>query len=118
MAIRAKDIYDGRKKSRFHVGVTITVILALIVVAILIFYGLRKCAVYDENGNATIVMPWSQKPVTATPAASPTASAEPNPTESPAESTQPDPTETPVEGTAPSSTESTMEPTSQNATVS
>lgn len=74
MAIRAKDIYEGRRKSRSHIGVIITVILALIVAAILIFYGLKKYAVYDENGNATIVLPWSQKADTASPSPSPVTS--------------------------------------------
>ena len=83
MAIRAKDIYEGRKKSRSHIGVIITVILALIVAALLIFYGLKKYAVYDENGNATIVMPWSQKADTASPTVSPIESPEVSPSSSP-----------------------------------
>ena len=83
MAIRAKDIYEGRKKSRSHIGVIITVILALIVAALLIFYGLKKYAVYDENGNATIVMPWSQKADTASPKVSPIESPEVSPSSSP-----------------------------------
>ena len=83
MAIRAKDIYEGRKKSRSHIGVIITVILALIVAALLIFYGLKKYAVYDENGNATIVMPWSQKADTASPTVSPSESPEVSPSSSP-----------------------------------
>ncbi|MGI5985716.1 MAG: hypothetical protein GXY01_02985 [Clostridiales bacterium] len=65
MAIRAKDIYQGRKKSRFHTGLIITIILALIAAAILIFYGLRRYAVYDEHGNATLILPFSQKTETA-----------------------------------------------------
>ena len=96
MAIRAKDIYDGRKKSRFHFGITITVILAVIVAAILIFYWLRGYAVYDENGNATIVMPWSQKAATESPAVSPAES----PMASPPESTTDSSTENPTEITA------------------
>jgi len=94
MAIRAKDIYEGRKKSRAHIGVIITVILALVVAAILIFYGLKKYAVYDESGNATIVMPWSQKADTASPSSSPIVS----PSESPTASPSSDP------GTSPSAT--------------
>ena len=83
MAIRARDIYEGRKKNRVHAGVIFTVVLALIIAAILIFYGLRKYAVYDENGNATIILPWSQKTETDSPAASPADSVTPRPTESP-----------------------------------
>ena len=51
MAIRAKDIYQGRKKSRSHTGLIISIILAVLVVAVLIFYGLRNYCVYDENGK-------------------------------------------------------------------
>ena len=89
MAIRARDIYEGRKKSRGHIGVIITVILVLLTIAVLIFYGLREYAVYDENGNATIVFPWSQKgeaeapaaSSAASPSAAPTGSAEPSQSE-------------------------------------
>ncbi len=109
MAIRAKDIYDGRKKSRFHTGVIITVILFLIVAAILIFYGLRSYCVYDENGNATIVLPWSQKAATESPAASPAVSPVASPSESPAESAAPSPSESPAESTTPSPPESPTE---------
>ena len=83
MAFKAKDIYQGRKKAHSRAGVIITVILALFVVAVLLFYGLRHYAVYDESGNATIVLPWSNKgqtgDVTQSPSASPTESAEPSP---------------------------------------
>lgn len=92
MAIKAKDIYDGRKKSRFRGGAIITVILALIVAAILIFYGLRQYAVYDENGNATLILPFSQKETSEIPEESQT----PNPSESPESS----PSESPVESPA------------------
>ena len=99
MAIRAKDIYDGRKKSRGHVGLIIALILAVFVVAILIFYGLREYAVYDENGNATIVLPWSQKADAEVPTTSPNV----DPTASPAASETPSPSENPT--TNPSPTE-------------
>lgn len=105
MAIRAKDIYQGRKKSRSHAGVIVAVILALIVGAILLFYGLREYAVYDENGNATIVLPWSNKQADDTaessapsPSISPSASPSESPSPSPSESPQSSPsTETPPE---------------------
>lgn len=98
MAIRAKDIYEGRKKSRGHVGVIITVILALVVAAILIFYGLREYAVYDENGNATIVLPWSQKAEDETPNESPAVS----PSAAPTESAAPSPSESAADNPSPS----------------
>ena len=101
MAIRAKDIYDGRKKSRFHLGITITVILAVVVAVVLVFYWLRGYAVYDENGNATIVMPWSQKVATESPAAS----SDENPAESQPEST----TDNQPENTTESQPESTTD---------
>lgn len=95
MAIKAKDIYQGRKKSHSRAGVIITVILALIVAAVLLFYGLRHYAVYDEGGNATIVLPWFNKEqigdVTESPSASPDESVEPSPSESPAAGSSPSP---------------------------
>lgn len=86
MAIRAKDIYEGRKKSRFHLGVIITVLLALIVAAVLLFYGVRQYAVYDDSGNATIVWPWAKDEATPDTSASPSQSAQPSPSTSPRQS--------------------------------
>lgn len=60
-AIRARDIYQGRKKARFRGGIAALIILGLILLAVLLFYGLRSYAVYDEAGNARIVLPFSQK---------------------------------------------------------
>lgn len=60
-AIRAKDIYQGRKKARFRGGIVAAIILGILALAILLFYGLRSYAVYDEAGNARIVLPFSQK---------------------------------------------------------
>jgi len=85
MAIKAKDIYQGRKKTHSRAGVIITVILALIVAAVLLFYGLRHYAVYDESGNATIVLPWFHKEqaddATQSPSVSPEESTEPSPSD-------------------------------------
>jgi hypothetical protein len=61
MAIRPKDIYRGGKKSRARAGAVILVILAVLTAAVLLFYWLRQYAVYDENGNATLIPPFSQK---------------------------------------------------------
>ncbi len=83
MAIRAKDIYQGRKKSRSHIGVIITAILAVFVVAVLIFYGLRSCCVYDENGNATLVLPFSKQAQTENVTQSPAESQPESPSASP-----------------------------------
>lgn len=89
MAIRPKDIYQGRKKSRWRAGVIIAIVLVLIVGTILLFYGLRQYAVYNENGEATIVFPWSHNGADDTaespsesPSLSPSASPSPNPVES------------------------------------
>ncbi len=60
-AIRARDIYQGRKKTRFRGGIAAAIILGILLLAILVFYGLRSYAVYDEAGNARIVLPFSQK---------------------------------------------------------
>ncbi|MBP8639749.1 MAG: hypothetical protein KBI01_02440 [Oscillospiraceae bacterium] len=91
MAIRAKDIYEGRKKSRGHVGVIVAVILTLIAVVVFAFYGLREYAVYDENGNATIVLPWSKKVETTVPTESTAVSPSIAPTESSEDTITPNP---------------------------
>ncbi|MGI5977887.1 MAG: hypothetical protein ACOX66_00105 [Oscillospiraceae bacterium] len=60
MAIRAKDIYQGRKKRGSRAGKIVLVVLAVLAVLIGVFYALRACCVYDEDGNATIVLPFSE----------------------------------------------------------
>ena len=60
MAIKPKDIYHGRKKSRSPAGVVMIVFVLLLAVAVALFYGLRQLAVYDEDGNATIILPWDR----------------------------------------------------------
>ena len=108
MAFRAKDIYQGRKKSHSRAGVVIFAVLAIFVVAVLIFYGLRHYAVYDESGNATIVLPFSHKseqsasPSASPDEASPSASPEPSPSASPAQSLTPSPSASPAESVEPS----------------
>lgn len=58
MAIKPKDIYKGRKKTR-KAGRTIAIVIVLLIVAaISLFFGLRHYAVYDESGNAKIVLPF------------------------------------------------------------
>ena len=61
MAIRSRDIYEGRKKKRSRKGIIAAVALAVLVGAVLLFYGLRSLCVYDEAGNARIVWPFSQE---------------------------------------------------------
>ena len=98
MAIRAKDIYHGGKKSRSRAGVIIFIVLAVLIALILVFYGLRQFAVYDENGNATIILPFTHKAEaspqaseapSASPSASPGASQSTSPSASPETSTEP-----------------------------
>lgn len=61
MAIKPKDVYKGRQKShRTAKLITLTVVL-LLALLIGMFFWLRQYAVYDKEGNATIVMPWSEK---------------------------------------------------------
>ena len=59
MAIRQKDIYKGRKNSNRAGRVIGWTIAILLVLAIVLFFVLRQFAVYDDDGNATIVLPFS-----------------------------------------------------------
>ncbi len=104
MAIRAKDIYQGRKKSRSRVGVIIAIVLVVLIAAILIFYGLRDYAVYDESGNATIVLPFFHKAETESPVPSADESPTASPSESPTGSATPSTSESPEVSPTPSET--------------
>lgn len=88
MAIRPKDIYEGTKKTHRTSKIITAVIILLIALAIGSFFGLRHYCVYDNEGNATLIMPWNRKdgengrddidrPADGTPAPSP-AGAEPS----------------------------------------
>ena len=59
MAIRAKDVYQGSKKRGSRAGHIVLIILIVLAVLIGVFYALRACCVYDKDGNATIVLPFS-----------------------------------------------------------
>ena len=61
MAIRARDIYQGRRK-KMHSPARIIALVLLVTVVILtsLFYLLRSMCEYDSEGNATIVFPFSQ----------------------------------------------------------
>ena len=61
MAIKPKDVYKGAKKSRRAVKIIVTIGILLVVLMIGLFFGLRQFAVYDENGNATLILPFSQR---------------------------------------------------------
>lgn len=59
MAIKPKDIYDGRKKKRSWGTITAVSVIVLIALVIGLFYGLRARCIYDEDGNARIVFPFT-----------------------------------------------------------
>ena len=59
MAIRAKDVYRGREKRGSRARRVVLIVLLVLAVLIGLFYALRACCVYDKNGNATIVLPFS-----------------------------------------------------------
>lgn len=59
MAIKAKDIYRGRKKSNAGKWIIMEIVIAIILLVIGTFYLLRSFAVYDNEGNATIIFPWT-----------------------------------------------------------
>lgn len=59
MAIRAKDIYQGRKKRGGKLRRILLTVVLVFAVLIALFYALRACCVYDKDGNATIVLPFS-----------------------------------------------------------
>ncbi len=61
MAIKPKDIYDGRKKKRSLSTIIILIIIGLLALTLLLFYGLRNRCVYDDEGNAHIVFPFTQE---------------------------------------------------------
>lgn len=61
MAIKPKDIYDGRKKKR-SLGSIITIsVIVLLALVIALFYGLRSRCIYDDEGNAQIIFPFTQE---------------------------------------------------------
>lgn len=62
MAIKTRDIYKGRKKSKARPWIIAGIVLALLLILIGVFYGVRGLCVYDEAGNATIIWPWEERP--------------------------------------------------------
>ncbi len=68
MAIKAKDVYRGRQKSHKTAWTIVIIAVVLLAAAIGLFYGLRHYVVYDGDGNATIVLPFSQQTEESSPA--------------------------------------------------
>lgn len=60
MAIKPKDIYKGRQKTHTVAKVVTAVVVALLVILTAAFFWLRQFAVYDEDGNATLISPFAQ----------------------------------------------------------
>ena len=104
MSIKPKDIYEGTKKTHRASKIITAVIIVTVALVIGLFFGLRQYCVYDDDGNATLIMPWNRKdgegekndtgsPADNTPAPSPAdtepSSPEPDGTETP-EDTRPD----------------------------
>lgn len=61
MAIKPKDIYDGRKKKRSRGSIITISLIVLLALVIALFYGLRGRCIYDSEGNAHIVFPFTQE---------------------------------------------------------
>ena len=61
MAIKPKDIYDGRKKKRSPGAIITLVIILIIALVIGLFYWLQSLCVYDDEGNANIVFPFTKE---------------------------------------------------------
>ncbi len=59
MAIRSKDIYQENKKTHKLAKVITAVLLVLVVLAVAAFFWLRQYCVYDDQGNARLILPWS-----------------------------------------------------------
>lgn len=91
MAIKSKDVYKGRKKSKARPWIIVGVIVLLLLIIIGVFYGLRSLCVYDEAGNATIIFPWEERPEQTV---EPTRSAAPDESEERDETAEPEEGET------------------------
>lgn len=61
MAVKPKEVYKGRQKSHKLAKVITASVLALVVIAVALFFWLRQYVVYDENGNATLISPFAQQ---------------------------------------------------------
>lgn len=61
MAIKPKDVFKGRQKTHRVAKIVTAAIVALVVLLVAVFFWLRQYAVYDEQGNATLISPFAQK---------------------------------------------------------
>ncbi len=59
MAIRSKDIYQGNKKTHKVAKTIVIAAVCLIVLVVGAFFWLRQYCVYDAEGNATLISPFS-----------------------------------------------------------
>lgn len=103
MAIKPKDIYEGTKKTHRAAKIIAVSLTLLVALTVGLFFWLRQFAVYDEDGNATLLPPFSQRSEEspqATPSESPEQSAEPS--NSPGSNSAADPSGSPEEGSSPS----------------
>ncbi len=71
---RRKDIYRGRRRHRFPVVPIVTALLILVVIAVILFYGLQKYAVYSKDGVKLAIPGLTQLPAAETDEDEPTPS--------------------------------------------
>lgn len=101
MAIKPKDIYEGTKKTHRAAKIIAVSLTLLLILAVALFFWLRQFAVYDEEGNATLILPFSQKAQESLPAGpepSPLPSGRPDTGESPEEDAAFSPEQSPRQG--------------------
>jgi len=106
MAIKPKDIYKGAKKTHRAAKIFAAVLVLLVVGAIGLFFGLRHCCIYDEEGNATLILPTSKENrellrAYREAAAAQEAGTSSQETQAPADSPSPDDSQQPGEGDEP-----------------
>lgn len=101
MAIKAKDIYKGSKKTHRAVKIITAVLVALAVGAVSLFFGLRHCCIYDEDGNATLILPTSRENREILRAYKETAASQEAETSPPSDSPVPDDSRQPAGGDIP-----------------
>ena len=63
---RRKDVYRGRRRGRFPVVPIVTALLILLAVAVILFYGLQKYAVYSKDGVKLAIPGLTQLPAAET----------------------------------------------------
>ncbi len=63
---RRKDIYRGKPRHRFPVVPVVTVLIVLLAIAVILFYGLQKYAVYSKDGVKLAIPGLTQLPAAET----------------------------------------------------